>query len=190
MKSSKDKLDEKLGITDINDIFSQEDIDLILQDSQIAISNIDKKIKDTSNEIDNIAQNNVIAQDDKIYNLEESLKEISYLVNKSKDIISNLYSYITKTDFVDPDTISATAKMIEASRVVISDYIELYKEKLRMVHSYNMEMQKHKNRLELEERKAEIKKRYSIKDVEEKQTIELIPYVQEKLIEVLKNTQS
>ena len=200
MKSAKEKLDEKLGIKDITEIFDQNDIDAILADSKIEIQNIDSKIRNKSKEIDSdidsvtselssvptVAVNNLPIKS-KVYNMEESLEEISYLVGKSRDIITNLYSYITKTDFVDPDIISSTAKMIEASRVVISDYIELYKEKMRMIHSVNMEMQKHRNRLELEEHKAELKQRYALKDDDSKKTLDLVPYVQEKVIEAMTN---
>jgi len=201
MKSAKEKLDEKLGIKDITEIFDQNDIDAILADSKIEIQNIDNKIRNKSKEIDgdidevtkeittiSPATSNNLPATSKIYNMEESLGEISYLVGKSRDIITNLYSYITKTDFVDPDIISSTAKMIEASRVVISDYIELYKEKMRMIHSINMEMQKHRNRLELEEHKAELKQRYALKnDDDDKKTLDLVPYVQEQVIEAINN---
>lgn len=194
MKSSKDKLDEKLGIKDIGDIFNQEDIDAILRDSKIEIDNIDNKIKKESANLDKkieenkslIKKENYLPAEIKVYNLEESLGEISYLVNKSKDIIANLYNYITKTDFVDPDIISSTAKMIEASRIVISDYIELYKEKLRMIHSINLEMQKHHNRMELEEHKAMLKKKYATDPSDEKEdTLDLVPYVQEQVIHAM-----
>lgn len=201
MKSAKEKLDEKLGIKDITEIFDQNDIDAILADSKIEIQNIDSKIRNKSKEIDSdidsvtseltsvptIAVNNLPIKS-KVYNMEESLEEISYLVGKSRDIITNLYSYITKTDFVDPDIISSTAKMIEASRVVISDYIELYKEKMRMIHSVNMEMQKHRNRLELEEHKAQLKLKYALKsDDDNVKTLDLVPYVQEQVIEAMTN---
>ena len=194
MKSSKEKLDEKLGIKDISEIFNQEDIDAILRDSKIEIQNIDNKIKDKSTNIDKSIKENIeLVKNDnnltnqiKVYNFEESLGEISYLVNKSKDIISNLYNYITKTDFIDPDIISSTAKMIEASRIVISDYIELYKEKLRMVHALNIEMQKHHNRMELEEHKAMLKKKYSINnDNDKNKALDLVPYVQEQVINAI-----
>jgi hypothetical protein len=204
MKTSKEKLDEKLGIKDINDIFNQNDIDAILRDSKIEIDNIDSKIKNKSKEIDTrlsdsqpiTNQLNTIQQDNnllplnKIYNLDESLLEISFLVNKSKDIITNLYKYITQTDFIDPDIISSTAKMIEASRIVIADYIELYKEKIKMIHAYNMEMQKHKNKLELEQHKAELKFKYATKDIEtDKDTENVVPYVQEQIVKIINDSQ-
>lgn len=197
MKSAKQKLDEKLGIKDINDIFNQDDIDAILKDSKIEIANIDNKIKNKAKQIDvidttdidissNATSATIQLANNKIYNMEESLSEISFLVNKSRDIITNLYKYITNTDFVDPDIISSTAKMIEASRIVISDYLELYKEKMRMIHSFNMEIQKHKNRLELEEHKAMIKYKYANKDKEiDTDAEELIPYVQEQVVRIM-----
>lgn len=198
MKTAKEKLNEKLGIKDINDIFNQDDIDAILNDSKIEIANIDNKIKNKAKELDEkveankvlITSNNIDANiqitDNKIYDLEQSLSEITFLVNKSKDIITNLYTYITNTDFVDPDIISSTAKMIEASRIVIADYIELYKEKMKMIHAFNMEMQKHKNRMELEEYKAQIKLKYAAKDIDtDKETKQLIPYVQEEVVRII-----
>jgi hypothetical protein len=200
MKNAKEKLDEKLGITDITEIFNQDDIDAILNDSKIEIASIDKKIKKVSDKIDDtinqtteidttssVNTSSIITSQNKVYDLEESLSEISFLVNKSKTIITSLYKYITTTDFVDPDIISSTAKMIEASRIVISDYIELYKEKMRMIHAFNMEMQKHKNRLELEEHKAIIKQKYALKDVDTNSTeeAELVPYMQEEVMRLM-----
>jgi len=201
MKTAKEKLDEKLGIKDLSEIFDQTDIDAILKDSKIEIANIDHKIKEKAKEIDEKINENtelitistsgtMVLPANKIYDLEESLGEISFLANKSRDIITNLYKYITNTDFVDPDIISSTAKMIEASRIVISDYIELYKEKIRMIHSFNMEMQKHKNRLELEQYKAELKFKYADKgpaiDAESK---DMVPYIQEQIINIMKKTE-
>ena len=197
MKTAKEKLDEKLGIKDLSEIFDQTDIDAILKDSKIEIDNIDNKIKEKAKEIDEkinagtelvtvSTSGEMVLPANKIYDLEESLGEISFLANKSRDIITNLYKYITNTDFVDPDIISSTAKMIEASRIVISDYIELYKEKMRMIHSFNMEMQKHKNRIALEELKAELKWKYSTKDqVLDGESEDLVPYIQEQIIDIM-----
>ena len=202
MKSAKEKLDEKLGIKDINDIFDQDDIDAILKDSKIEIDNIDNKIKNKAKEIDikidpksevitasNTVSATIQLSNDKIYDLNESLSELSTLVNTSRNIITNLYKYITNTDFVDPDVISSTAKMIEASRIVISDYLELYKEKMRMVNAYNMEMQKHKNRLELEAHKAELKHKYALKNDEtDTKTLDMVPYIQEQIVDLINKT--
>lgn len=195
MKSAKEKLDEKLGIKNINEIFDQSEIDAILNDSKIEIQKIDNQIKNKSElinqSLDNKHSENLTIQENNnlinspIYTMGESLKEISYLITKSKDIITNLYSYITKTDFIDPDTISATAKMIEASRIVISDYIELYKEKARMIHEFNLENLKHKNKLELEEHKALLKHKYSLKDDNEQKTVDMIAYSQEQTLNLI-----
>jgi hypothetical protein len=201
MKSAKEKLDEKLGIKDITEIFNQNDIDAILKDSKIEIDKIDNKIKNKAKEIDTKIDTNkelittcpatVQLTNNKIYDLEESLSEISFLVNKSRDIITNLYTYITNTDFVDPDIISSTAKMIEASRIVISDYLELYKEKLRMIHSFNMEIQKHKNKLELEEHKAALKLKYALKDKPiDTKSRDMVPYIQEQVVQLMKNSET
>lgn len=192
MKSAKEKLDEKLGIKDINEIFDQSEIDAILNDSKIEIQKIDNQIKNKSENINQTIDNSALIPKENnealaspIYSMDESLKEISYLINKSRDIITNLYSYITKTNFIDPDTISATAKMIEASRIVIADYIELYKEKARMIHEFNLENLKHKNKLELEERKAFLKNKYKTSDENEQKTVDMIAYSQEQTLNLI-----
>lgn len=203
MKSAKEKLDEKLGITDINDLFNQSDIDAILNDSKIAIANIDKTIKDKAKEIDdntsiikpseelskNINQN-IQQVPPNIYDIEASLGEISYLITTGKSILGNLYKYITDTEFVDPDVVSATAKIMEASRISISDAIELYKEKMQMAHAYTMEMQKHKNRLELEEHKAMLKHKYALMNGDDdNKTTDLISYTQESIIKAINDSE-
>lgn len=199
MKSAKQKLDEKLGIKDISEIFDQTDIDNILKDSQIEMQKIDDTIKEKNlnlelqkSDAESVmkSSNDSVQINTTIYSMEQNLGEISYLIDKSKQIILSLYQYITKTDFVDPDIIAATAKMLEASRVIINEYIEIYKDKMKMMHSFNMENLKHKNRLELEEYKAQLKQKYAIKDDNEEngKTIDLVPYVQEQVLDIIKRT--
>lgn len=185
MKSVKEKLDEKLGIKSVDELFNSDDIDEILKDSNIEIQKIDKEVavieKKITNESTELQTNptNTLS----IYNMENSLSELSFLIEKSKAIIGNLYNYISSQDFADPDLISATAKMIESSRIVIADYIELYKDKMRMIHEYNLENLKHKNRMELEERKMELKKQLlGNKDID---NTDMVSYTQEDIIKII-----
>jgi len=169
---NKKRLDEKIGIgkngiRDINDLFNQKDIDEILNQANNTIKDIDSELKERKNELDKAlsettslsikTKTDLMVADAKVLEIDESLKEITALISTSKNIIKKLYDFIDTTQFIDGDIIAATAKMIEATRITISDYIELYKEKLKLASSFQMEILKHKNRLELEDHKANLK---------------------------------
>lgn len=203
---NKQRLDKKLGIgdngiSDINDLFNQKDIDEILNQANNKIKDIDSELKDRKIEIDKAladttsltlkTKEDLIVADQKVLEIDESLKEITALITTSKNIIQKVYSFINTTSFIDGDVISAAAKMIEAARITISDYIELYKEKMKLASSFQMEILKHKNRLELEDYKANLKIKVS-KELNTKgaddNTGETMVYTQEAVMKMINDT--
>lgn len=135
MQSPKEKLNNLLGISADQTIDDFLD-DLEVDENQIssALSSIDAEVKQTVQNLDvgisklstNLGEQDLIT----VTQVEDNLKELKDLIDTSKRVIQHVYESIVTSDLVDSELIQAMAKLIEATHINISDYIDLYKQKI------------------------------------------------------------
>lgn len=161
-KTSKQKLDELLGIS------SGEDIDGFLEkltteteDAKEAFDKIDDSVREEIKAIDtSIATLNGgnLSEHEKtlsIASIESSMKDISELIDVSKGIIKHVYNNIVCTELVDSELIHAAAAFIESCHLNVKEYIDLYKDRLKFLDKIQFEILQQKHRMELLDKKHE-----------------------------------
>ena len=133
------------------------------------LSSIDDSMKETIQKVDNslnqLSCNTVCPDSLAFNNVESGLSEIRELIDISKRVVMHIYQSVITTDLVDPELISAMAKLIEATHINIADYLDLYKqrvvfydkiklmnyqqqltiEKMKLKHQFDMEKNENKN---------------------------------------------
>lgn len=140
------KLNEALGIDNIDNYLQ----DLDIKDDVKQFEDIDRQVQNNITKIDTQVANykeKGIANID-ILDISQSLNEIKDLINVSKDTIRHVYDQITTTDLVDSEAVQALSKLIEATHLTVSEYINLFKDRLAFYDKIRFEAIKHKNDME------------------------------------------
>ena len=158
-KTAKAKLDAALGIeqdTSIDDFL--ESLTLDNDSAKNAVDKIDETIKKEVSSIDaNIDSIQKIddfsRQSESLIEIKKSLSNIDELISISKEIIKHIYEGVVSTELVDSETIHAAATLIESCHLNVKEYIDLYKDRLKFCEKVQLEMLKHKNNLEILEKK-------------------------------------
>lgn len=190
MPSPKEKLNSILGIS------PDQGIDSYLDDLETTTAEVNTEVKKTFQEIDkSIAdlQNNPEADAqwklDTVARLRDNLKGIDELVSLSTNLIKHLYTNIISTDLIDPELIEAAANLIKATHDNIAEYIDLYKDREKFYERIQLEMLKHKNNLELLNKKYELESR-KLSDPLSADPENLQTFDQDKIIRMLKDMES
>jgi len=140
------KLNDALGISNIDDFLS----DLDIKEEVKQFEDIDKQVKENVDKIDtqvaNYKENGVAKVD--ITDISSSLNEIKDLIDVSKDTIRHVYDQITSTELLDSEAVQALSKLIEATHLTVSEYINLFKDRLAFYDKVRFEAIKHKNDME------------------------------------------
>ena len=155
-KTATEKLNEALGVESIDEML--DSISLDTPDEITTLNNnISQAIEKSSNQIDTQITDYNNGKDISLPLMEQSLNEISELINVSKAIIKKVYENIATNEFVDSELVTAASQLIQSTHMSVSTYIDLYKEKKRFYNGVAMKMLDHKNKLELLQRKHEYK---------------------------------
>ena len=94
-----------------------------------------------------------------IGNVQNALGEIRELIDVSKATIKHVYEQIASSELCDPEAVQALAKVLESSHLTISEYINLYRDRVQfydkvrmeqLKHHYRIEEMDHKHKLEME----------------------------------------
>lgn len=182
------KIDEALGINSIDEFLS----DLKIDDSEMSsFSEIDSNVKRCVDNIDGqIAEYNKggIAKVD-IANLDSSLGEIRSLIETSKDTIRHIHEQLVDSELIDSELVSALSKLLEATHLTISEYINLFKDRQAFYDKVRLEMMKHQNKKELMERKHQMDlEKLSMTKKDESNTVEaknMVAYSQEDITKMI-----
>jgi hypothetical protein len=162
------KLNEALGINDIDGFLS----DLDVKDDIKQFDDIDEQVRKNADEIDTQIQeykeNGV--QGVNFTNIQTSLKEIRELIDISKDTIRHVYEQIVSSELCDPDAVQALGKILEATHLTVSEYINLYKDRLAFYDKVKFEQIKHSHDME----KIKYKHELDMKKLESKQVSQTI----------------
>ncbi len=187
MPSPKEKLNSLLGIS------PDQGIDTYLDDLETTTTEVDAEVKKTFDEIDKSIHDLQASPEkdaewklDTIGRLRDNLKGIDELISISTNLIKHLYTNIISTDLIDPELVEAAANLIKATHDNITEYIGLYKDREKFYERIQLEMLKHKNNLELLNKKYELESRKMSNtlsaDPENLQTFD-----QDKIIKMLKD---
>ena len=152
-KLAKDKLDKALGIDpggSIDDILGKLDLDT--DEYKSTFEEIGNKVQDTISGIDKnieiIKNNGISSVESEILDLNNSLKQVSDLISISKGIITHLYNVITSSELVDAELIGSSAAFITAAQSSISEYIALYKDRMKFYDAVRLRAIDHNNKME------------------------------------------
>lgn len=187
MPSPKEKLNSLLGIS------PDQGIDSYLDDLETTTSEVDTEVKKTFEEIDKSIQDLQTGPEqdsqwklDTIGRLRDNLKGIDELISISTNLIKHLYTNIISTDLIDPELVEAAANLIKATHDNITEYIGLYKDREKFYERIQLEMLKHRNNLELLNKKYELESR-KMSDPLSADPENLQTFDQDKIIKMLKD---
>lgn len=191
-KTSKQKLDELLGIQDNSSIDDFLDsMTLELNEAEENISHIDEKVKSNIKTIDdnisNIKLNGIENSSLSIQNIDNSLQEIEELIGYSKKIFKHVYESLVSSDLVDSELVGAAAKLLESIHVNISEFLSLYKEREQFANKIKVmvfQQDQKKELLELKH-KYDMEKLQSTKVDNSVQVENLTTYSQEQIVKML-----
>ena len=140
------KLNEALGITNIDNLLEDMNIDDDVEQLKDIDSQLQQNVEKIDNQITNYKENGIQKVD--ITDISTSLNEIKDLISVSKDTIRHVYEQITSVELLDADAVNAFSKLIEATHLTVSEYINLFKDRLAFYDKIRFEAIKHKNDME------------------------------------------
>jgi hypothetical protein len=140
------KLNEALGIDNIDSMLEDMNIDDDVQQLKDIDAQMDQNVEKIDTQMANFTEGGIQKVD--ITDISTSLNEIKDLINVSKDTIRHVYEQITSVELVDSEAVQALGKLIEATHLTISEYINLFKDRLAFYDKVRFEAIKHKNDME------------------------------------------
>lgn len=196
MKSSKEKIDEMLGIQDNQSIDDYLDsLNMNVDQISATFGQIEDSVKQSVSDIDseiakmNSDQNSILT----IQNLDLSLKEIEDLIGLSKQIFKHIYDSITTTDLIDSELVHSCASMLESIHLNLAEFISIYKDKQKYIDKIKLmifQQQQKKELMELKHRHDMEKLAMTGGKSDEKGAIDVegnVKYDQNEIIKMLKN---
>ena len=140
------KLNEALGIGDIDDFLSDLDIKDDIKQFDDIDEQVQKNVENIDNQIQKYEQQGLTNAD--IYDISQNLTEIKDLIEISKNTIRHVYDSLVSSELVDSELVSAFAKLMESTKLTVGEYITLYKDRLAFYDKVRLETLKHKNDME------------------------------------------
>jgi len=188
-RSSTEKLNELLGIQSIDDVLNELSIE---KNDESFVKTLDEIDDHVRSQMEVIKSQGTLfktnSEEFNVHSMESALNEVSGLIDVSKAIIQKIYDYVATSDLLDPDIIAAGAKMIEAARIAVSDYVDMYKNQIRFFNMIQLEMIKQKHKKELLDHKlqCDIKKAKALGDDDKIEDINMLEYTQESIVKALR----
>jgi len=152
----KKEIDKALGIGSIDEFLSDLNID---EKEAEGFRNLDEKVKENVDLIDSQIQeyqeNGIQAVD--VANIGTSLQELKGLIEISKGTIKRIYEQLTDSEMmIDGELVGSLSKLLEATHLTVSEYINLYRDRMAFYDKVRLEMLKHQQKKELLERKHQM----------------------------------
>ena len=168
MQSAKEKLDSLLGISadqTIDDFLDGLDVDA--GQVSAALSAVDETAKQTVQKLDegisrlsaSLGEQDLVT----VGQVEQNLSELKDLIDTSKRVVQHVYESIVTSDLVDSELIQAMAKLIEATHINISDYIDIYKQKTAFFDKVKLMNLQHAQKADLLHLKYELEEKLRMK---------------------------
>lgn len=151
--TSKQKIDQLLGIKDDQSIDQfLDDLSFETDEIQNTFSNIDDKVKENLQTIDNNISDIQSGKSDSILalkNMDLSMKEIEDLISMSKKMFKHIYENIVSSDLLDSELISAAAKMLESVHINIGEFLQMYRDRQKFIEKIKLMVFQQEQRKEL-----------------------------------------
>jgi hypothetical protein len=131
-----------LGIKDNQSIDSfLDDLSFETDEIQNTFSDIDDKVKENLQNIDNNISDIQNGKSDSILalkNMDLSMKEIEDLIGMSKRMFKHIYENIVSSDLLDSELISAAAKMLESVHINIGEFLQMYRDRQKFIEKIKL----------------------------------------------------
>lgn len=151
--TSKQKIDQLLGIKDDQSIDQfLDDLSFETDEIQNTFSNIDDKVKENLQTIDNNISDIQSGKSDSVLalkNMDLSMKEIEDLIGMSKKMFKHIYENIVSSDLLDSELISAAAKMLESVHINIAEFLQMYRDRQKFIEKIKLMVFQQEQRKEL-----------------------------------------
>ena len=141
MKSTKDKIDELLGLSDGKDIDSVlKDMTLEVEHAEDSWEEKQQKIQDSMVEVDKQFEvmknggNPVLA----IASMEHSMKEIENLIRMSTDMYKHVYENVTSSELIDSELLGSASKLLESIHLNVGEFISFYKDRQKFTEKIKL----------------------------------------------------
>lgn len=173
---SKQKIDELLGISEGIDAYLDTlSVDTVTDKFKNVDDNVNTAIQTIDAQLSSYNIQNVSSINIPV--IESSLNEIHDLINQSKEIIKHVHDSIVTTDLLDSETIDSFSHLLEAAHLMITEYINLYKDRLAFLDKikYAIFQQEQKKELLMLKHKLEIEK-IKLKGEPDAVDAEMMPY--------------
>lgn len=154
----KAEIDKALGL-------GEGGIDKFLTDLEVespeklkeGFDSIDKNVKAEVAKIDDQMKSYSIGglESLSISSIESSLCEIKSLIDESKAILKHTYENICTNDLIDPEVLGSYAKLMEATHLTLSEYVQLFRDRLNFYDKVRIEKMKHEQKKELMQMKID-----------------------------------
>lgn len=89
--------------------------------------------------------------------------ELKELIDTSKRVVQHVYESIVTSDLVDSELIQAMAKLIEATHINISDYIDIYRQKTAFFDKVKLMNLQHAQKADLMRLRYELEEKLRMK---------------------------
>ena len=180
------KLNDALGLGDKGIDGFLADLNVDNSSFQDKFSEIDSKVKENVDNIDNQIQeyNKGGLECLDVANLNASLSELKELIVVSKGVIKQVYETIASMEMIDSDLVSSLGNLMEASHLTIKEYIDLYRDRCSFYDKVRLEQLKQQHKLE----QMEIKHKHDMEKLSSAKKNDSIPvqnmmaYSQEKIV--------
>ena len=180
------KLNDALGLGDKGIDGFLADLNVDNSSFQDKFSEIDSKVKENVDNIDNQIQeyNKGGLECLDVANLNSSLSELKELIVVSKDVIKQVYETIASSELIDSDLVSSMSNLMEAAHLTIKEYIDLYRDRCNFYDKVRLEQLKQQHKLE----QMEIKHKHDMEKLNSTKRNDSIPvqnmmaYSQEKIV--------
>ena len=183
---SRKELDKALGIDSLDSFLS----DLNVEDEAGKIREVDEKVRESVDRIDSqmeeYRKNGIQAVD--VSNIGSSLGELRELIDVSKGTIRRIYDQLADSEMmIDSELVGSLSKLLEATHLTVSEYINLYRDRASFYDKVRLEMLKHEQKKELLERKhqMDLEKIDRKNEGQEVESENLIGFSQEDIVKTL-----
>jgi len=97
-----------------------------------------------------------------VVSAQDTLESISDQTKLMSETVEHIYGLITSSGIVDPDLVSSFAVLVSSAKDLWALKLDVYKMLLGQIQAINMENLKQEHRLELEEKKYELKRKLAL----------------------------
>lgn len=202
MKTTKDKIDELLGISEDKTLDSiLDDMTLEVKEAEQTWDKTSSEIKENLEEVDKQFEvmkqggNPILA----ISSMDHSMKELEDLIKMSKDMYRHVYENVISSELIDSELLGSAGKLLESIHINIAEFIALYRDRQKFIEkiklmifaqNQKLELMREKHRLTLEIMKAKAAEKETVDAVDTTASISGgLPSTQEEIVKMIQEAE-